>query len=109
MQPVLIASQYKDLYRLLLALPEAAEQAREHALPGETPGVILWSDELKSSLLDSSDKLEVIDRHAARLNIKIILAAASDPLLRHWAQQLGWTVFWDLKGFDNLYHGQDVA
>jgi hypothetical protein len=102
MQPVLALHDYKDLYHLLWALLGASQTAKTG--PGETddaPGVILWSQEKHSELLDSPDKLEVVERHARKIGLRIILSAASDPTLRQWGRAIGWTVMWELPSMDN--------
>ena len=102
MQPVLALHDYKDLYHLLGALLEASELAKEGtAETGGSPGVIIWSQENHSALLDSPDKLEVVERHARKLGLRIILSAASNRELRQWGNAVGWTVMWELPGIDN--------
>jgi len=101
MQPVLALHDYKDLYQLLLALLEASGKAKASAdEAGDYPGVILWSQETHSELLDSPDKLIVVERHARKLNLRVILSAASDSELRSLGRDIGWTVMWDLPGLD---------
>ena len=102
MQPVLALHDYKDLYQLLLALLEVSDKATAVSEEtGRAPGVIVWSQEAHSGLLDGPAKLEVVERHARKLGLRIILSAASDPELRKWSREIGWTVMWDLPALDD--------
>lgn len=104
MQAVLNTTQHPDLYRFLAALAEVSyDHLSEPKLADKTHhnnSVVVWSPESKSDLLDCADKLEVVERHARRLGVQIILSAASNPALRSWGHQVGWTVLWEVPGLD---------
>ena len=93
MQPILITTQYPDLYHFLNAMVLEVTTKKADSF-------VIWSPETQASLLDSRDKLDLVDHYAHKLGVKMVLSAANDPQLRALAQEVGWTVLWDIPGLD---------
>jgi hypothetical protein len=96
MQPIIVTDQYPDLYRFLNAMLVEVSACEAQLVES----VVIWSPEQRSSLFDESAKLELVERYARKLGVRVVLSAASDPELRKMAQQVGWTVMWDVPGLD---------
>jgi len=105
MQTLLIAEQHRDLYHFLAALADvsynhlAELQLADKAYDGNR--VVVWSQGSHSELFDRIEKLEVVERHARKLGINIVLSAAANLPLRQWARQIGWTVLWEMSALDH--------
>ncbi len=101
MQPILKTTSYPDLYRFLAAL---AEESAVFSFgldeAGQGKSVLVWSPEAHSSLLDSADKLALVEKYARKLGVNITLSAASDATLRELAARQGWKVLWEIPGLD---------
>ena len=93
MQPIIVTTQYPDLFRFLNAL--ALEASNK-----EVDSFLVWSPETHSSLLDSRDKLDLVEHYAQKLGVRMVLSAANDVALRAKAKEVGWTVMWDIPGLD---------
>ncbi|HEX2916204.1 MAG TPA: hypothetical protein VH186_35920 [Chloroflexia bacterium] len=104
MQPVLVTTRYRDLYHFLLGLAEESHayqrELKAQMMLDPEVRVVIWSPETRSSLLDEPDKLEIVDRHARKLGVKIVLSAASDFRLREWAAEKGWTIMWEIPSME---------
>lgn len=103
MQPVLNTTQHPDLYRFLSALVEVSTTKYVETTSGQLAqpeSVVIWSPEGSTGLLDSKDKLELVEKYARKLNVNVVLSAASDGELRSWGRQIGWTVMWDVPSMD---------
>lgn len=99
MQAVINTTQYPDLYRFLAALLEATVSS-ESSTSAQAESVIIWSPEARSTLLDSPEKIELVEHYAKKLEVQIALSAAADHQLRTWGQEIGWTVLWDMPAID---------
>ena len=105
MQSILIVEQSRDLYHFLAALAETSyshlSEPKFANKNHDANRVMLWSQGTHSELLDSYEKLEIVERHARKLGIHIVLSAASNQALRNWANEIGWTVLWEVSGLDH--------
>ncbi len=104
MQTILIAEQHRDLYHFLAALADVSHNhLSELQLADKTyvgNRLVVWSQGTHSELFDSIEKLEVVERHARKLGINIVLSAAANLPLRQWARQIGWKVLWEMSALD---------
>jgi hypothetical protein len=103
MQPIIITTNYPDLYRLLGAILEKTFQDIEAEgvnFSSETDTIFIWSPEVESTLLDSYEKVVLVEQYARKLNRQIVLSAANDARLRQWGQKVGWIVFWQMPSLD---------
>ncbi len=98
MQPILNTQSFPDLYSFLAGLAEETTNAK--AVNPATQSVVIWSPENSATLLDSRDKLDLVEHYARKLGVQITLSAASDQNLRHNAQEVGWNVLWSMPGLD---------
>ena len=104
MQPILIATDYPDLYRFLTAMAEVSySYLGEPKLAAKNPEantILVWSPGPHSTLFDSCDKLELVELYAKKLGATITLSAAADAKLQGWGRQVGWKVLWDRPSLD---------
>ncbi len=106
MQTILITTHYSDLYSFLHAM------VLETQAKFETPldNIVIWSPEQQSELLDSQDKLDLIQVYATRLKVSVTLSASSDPVLREWGKKAGWTVLGETtKPMDDWYFAAETS
>ena len=94
MQAILNTTKFSNFYYFLNALAVESEKSQDSS-------VVIWSPEELSNVLDSSEKVEVVELYARKLNVSIVLSAASNPTLRTWAKRVGWQVLWEIPGLDN--------
>lgn len=106
MQPVIVTTQYPDLYRFVNVLVSQVSGDRS-GHNSSCDSVLIWSPEAHSSLLDNRDKLDLVENYACKLGIKVVLSAANDASLRTLAKEVGWTVLWDIPGLDQALNSDE--
>jgi hypothetical protein len=112
MQPIVISTDCKDLYQLLGAMLEKsalADSGQETFALLQSKSLLIWSPEAESTLLDSFEKVELIERYARKLNHRIVLSAASDSKLMNWGREIGWQVLWQIPAMDQTLQSSSVA
>jgi hypothetical protein len=93
MQAILNTKNYSNFYYFLNALVVESEKSQDSS-------VLIWSPGELSDILDSCEKVEVIEHYARKLDVSIVLSAASNSALRTWAKRVGWQVLWEIPGLD---------
>ena len=88
MQAVIVTSQYPNLYHFLTVLSEKGyEQASEPIYFDRSQnrqGIVVWSPNEKCHLLDTFDKVELVEKYAQTSDVKVVLSAAANSQLREW-------------------------
>jgi|GEM_PF-1791462 len=93
MQAILDTSKYSNFYYFLNALVVEVEKSQDSS-------VLIWSPGELSNILDSCEKVEMLEHYARKLDISVVLSAASNPTLQTWAKRVGWQVLWEIPGLD---------